>query len=470
MVDIQEILKKHGHGLKPDQYQVFKAWVIWYARWFVHRHERAPLILQGPAGCGKSYTAARAIKACKEIKVGRIGICAWTHEAVAVIEGFTSDYGIVAAADTVMGLLALRLSKERDHNGHNKVERSSKSAVYGQLSLCCVDECSMLEGDILEYFEPESIPTVYMFDPYQLPPIGKGDEKGISRTPQLSPVGELNGKHLALTNVVRYAGQVLELATAIRNIDEINGKLPPIKDFVTPEGNLQIAPQGTLGPKAIELFRDPDLKPRVLAWANATVDQWNRELRGKLHPEYIEPYVPGEMVIAKDQIIHWGTDDVIARSSESLEILSVDSDLVDIAFSSYTDTIEVIKLEVRSPRTVQWIETIHPDTYPAFLGLIKWHRYKIANAPKHERGRLWVEYFAFLERFNVVVKGGQIENLILLPRLQYAYAMTIHQAQGKTFTHVLTDQALWKTNVPTWYKMRLAYTALTRASIQVIYG
>ncbi|MCC5619556.1 hypothetical protein LC605_31810 [Nostoc sp. CHAB 5836] len=73
------------------------------------------------------------------------------------------------------------------------------------------------------------------------------------------------------------------------------------------------------------------------------------------------------------------------------------------------------------------LSMIHPDDWDLINFAVAEAKKGIFQLPVKQRSHAWREYYEFLETYNLVVKGS------LMHRLQYGYAITVHQSQGGTF-------------------------------------
>lgn len=102
---------------------------------------------------------------------------------------------------------------------------------------------------------------------------------------------------------------------------------------------------------------------------------------------------------------------------------------------------------------------IHEDSWDETERFLRQWKSNILQSDRDLRSSMWREYYQFLEKYCLTMRGNTCMN-----RLQYAYALTIHQSQGSTFENVFLDYAdLIRCKEPTM-RNRLLYTGATRAS------
>jgi hypothetical protein len=76
---------------------------------------------------------------------------------------------------------------------------------------------------------------------------------------------------------------------------------------------------------------------------------------------------------------------------------------------------------------------IHPDSWDLIKYAVNNAKKEIFQLTANQRSYAWREYYEFLETYNLLVKGS------LMNRLQYGYAITVHQSQGGTFPNCFVD-------------------------------
>lgn len=101
---------------------------------------------------------------------------------------------------------------------------------------------------------------------------------------------------------------------------------------------------------------------------------------------------------------------------------------------------------------------IHRDSWELIKSAVSAEQKRILTLKVNERKSAWREYYEFLETYNLVFKGG------LMHRLQYGYAITVHQSQGGTFPHCFVDTSNIFGCQDKIMRNKLLYVAYTRAA------
>jgi hypothetical protein len=337
-----------------------------------------------------------------------------------------------------------------------------------------------------------------MGDPAQLPPVMDSSKVSAAVQEADSPIFALPGG-VELTEVQRYEGAIAEYVTAIRQ--DLRVPAPELQTT----GNITRCRSAAWEAQLIEAFRSVDLeaepnKVRALAWTNKRMAAINEVVRAEIFGYDVAPFLRGERLIAKEptwvmqsfakqdedgqtyQKQSWGiqlnscqectvhaistfTDDMllhvpVPNESYRVELLKEVPDSIRACLWAM-QTIDCYRLEVVTDCNGDaTIRTPTVEELPRLWSLLKdWLKAIKEESDGKIRSRQWRSYFLFLEKYNLVVK-----NNTLLYRLQYAYAMTVHQSQGSTYEHVFVDASNIYRQRNLVRRNKLLYTACTRAS------
>ena len=156
----------------------------------------------------------------------------------------------------------------------------------------------------------------------------------------MPPVGEtepiVSTTHLikqsaTLTKVVRYDGELAQIAEAIRSQPKYSRTLFPFT--TTSDHTILCLPKSQWFDKAIALFESTEFQQnpdhiRFLAWRNKTVDSLNHFVRSQLWGEDALLYLPGDRLIARRPLFRpkpgakgknkWG---IIINNSEEAQVI-----------------------------------------------------------------------------------------------------------------------------------------------------
>lgn len=182
--------------------------------------------IAGSAGSGKTFMLAEMIKRYKKVfPKSLIGVAAPTNKAVRILseklsdfslnysfynaEGF--DYNQVHIGTVHKWLRATPNSKDLEVDSEDlEFVIDEANNALGAMSILFVDECSMITPDFHKLITDFSQKVIYIGDPYQLFPV-TGNKEGY----QVSPTFDVGNKFI-LSEVVRYDGEILKVATRLR--------------------------------------------------------------------------------------------------------------------------------------------------------------------------------------------------------------------------------------------------------------
>ncbi|MBD0261179.1 MAG: AAA family ATPase [Tolypothrix sp. Co-bin9] len=160
----------------------------------------SPFVLRGYAGTGKTFCAQRIIKALQPN--GKVAICAPTHKAVHVLRRMAQEYDLKDVYIATLHSLLHIMPGEYDALGRQKLKANewSKEPWFHEFALVVIDEASMVDSELMVLIEEQEVPTLFMGDPAQLPPINETE----------SPVFQIPAGY-ELTQVMRYEGAIAQL-------------------------------------------------------------------------------------------------------------------------------------------------------------------------------------------------------------------------------------------------------------------
>jgi exodeoxyribonuclease-5 len=433
-------------GLNDGQRKAFDRVLDWY------RSGESFHVLSGAAGTGKSFLAARIVKAIQSIYPRHaIGLTATTHKACSVLGNFAKENRINSKVGTIYRKLGITL----DRNGEGDLaipENTAPKTFLEDLIIC--DESSMIEAELLSLITDRS-KVLFLGDRFQLPSVKDG---------KISPVFSLQSGS-ELTEVVRYAGSILRLATNIR--EDMESRFLP--NFCPDDSLKRLGSYDWMG-NLIQTF-ESNPNTRALAWTNQRVSSINRELRHHFYGEDCKQFEIGEILIAKEPIktengeFWFDTEDqehkpcydwvntadelrVLDTFSTHLYIeeLHLEAQAWRLDLDHYGNTIEVNALDLdRSQEITKALNT--------------WKKAIISEKDLHLRKKKWRDFYSVCDRLSIKPNKN-----LYLTKLSPAFAQTVHQSQGSTFDHVFMDYRNIS-NCPDFpLRNQLLYVAATRAS------
>ncbi len=412
--------------------------------------------LKGYAGTGKTTLMQILVEDMQNARL-KVVLTAPTNKAVAVLERKMREAGLSIPCMTIYSLLGLSPGSE-DAKRKPKRIGPDKSRFF-DVVVC--DECSMLPSDVMDFVERMLARKFVLFlgDPAQLPPVG---EK-ISRAFLVEDSYEL-------TEIVRYGGQVLELATSIRGMIETGSpdwsKFQPAIDADDPS-------KGVFCPGQVESmrwiedaftsdeFKDDNDSFRVLAWTNRRVKELNRHIRRLNYGETPTPFVPTERVLVRNPVRRQGDEgeETVIQTNDEATVVSIEADVATFLFDEHqagtnksgktvhfvpardiTLNVWRVVLETRFGEQVETMMAADEEQYERACKLL------VSDAERNSAR--WFAYFdGFLDK---------------ITKIQSVYAMTAHTSQGSTFKNVFVDMDDITGNRVVVEMLKLVYVASTR--------
>ena len=382
--------------------------------------------LRGYAGTGKTFVVGHLVDRLAEEDVS-VTVCAPTHKAVQVMsEEIENDE---VATRTLHSFLGLQLQPQQD-GAYELVDEEERQFSKG---VVIVDEASMIGQKEWAFIEstPFWLQWVFVGDPAQLPPVNEDP----------SPALEIPGPKLEKVHRQAEGNPIVNLATDVR--DRSGGRFE--SDFQNGKGvGITKNRESFLG-SLLQAFSDRSFDEdvtfaRVLAYRNDTVGWYNQRIRKALHGEDAPRFVPGEWIVAGET---WYNES--ERQITNSEEVSVEEAGIETYTAPDQREWTVWDLEVSSAREGQsrTLKVLHEEEWDRYQSALKRRKEKAQEDPSK-----WDRYYDLREQF---------------ARVDYAYATTVHKAQGSTYDTVFVDyRDLRQCNGPE--KNALLYVAVTRPS------
>ena len=359
--------------------------------------------LRGYAGTGKTFLVTRLVEDLLE-EEEPVTVCAPTHKAVQVLG--THLQSVPAQMKTLHSFLGLRLRPSED--GTYKLVPEGGMEEYAE-GIVIVDEASMIGQQEWQFIEQSSgfLRWLFVGDPAQLPPVNEPE------SPALKVPGPM------LTEVHRQArdNPILDLATQIREgtVERFQSQYAN-GSGVAITHNTDGFRESLLRTFDTDAFDQDATYARVLAYRNRTVRRYNQEIREARYGSDAPRFEPGEWLVARETWYH--DQSLVVLNSEEVRVTSATVEAVEAEdLSEWT----VWTLKVRSPMrgTTATLHVLHEDEKERYENDLANRK----DAAKEDT-RKWQGYFELRERF---------------ARVDYAYATTVHRAQGSTFNTVFVD-------------------------------
>lgn len=381
--------------------------------------------LRGYAGTGKTYLVSRLVEQLLEEDC-TVTVCAPTHKAVQVLSDQLGEAPV--QMQTLHSFLGLRLQPS-EGGEYELVAEESRDFAPG---IVIVDEASMIGREEWHHIEesPFWLQWLFVGDPAQLPPVNEDP----------SPALDVPGPTLETVHRQAEDNPILELATRIRK-----GEDGPFGSRFERGQGVAITPDrrdfldSLLRAFETDAFEEDATHARVLAYRNKTVHRYNREIRQTRHGSAAPQFVEGEWLVATETWYYEGAPRLM--NSEEVRVKKASVDTLE---SKDLSEWKVWELKVRTPgrgltRTVYVLHEDEQERYEQTLN----RRRRAAE----DDGSKWDRFFDLREQF---------------ARVDYAYASTVHKAQGSTFDTVFVDHRDLQACRDDEERRSLLYVAVTR--------
>jgi exodeoxyribonuclease V len=430
--------------------------------------------LAGYAGVGKTTVVARVVGDLDKAGL-RVMVLAPTHKALSVLADKLGGADVDTA--TLQSALALKLKDLPD--GQQQTEDTGEPGSLRDYQVAIIDEASMVSAAMFAtaLSKRGAARLLFVGDPAQLPPVdqsaqgaasGEASEKKVG--PELSPAfGDAVPLHWRLTEVVRQAQEnpIIRLATAARQC--IDGgqefDLRMMGEHLRAGDDKFLAMQSGSVVDVAGLVADAiahGQDTRALALDNQTVQAVNAHVHAMVYSGR-GAYPAGTQLIAQDGFTGWVPESIgqpkwqklLVRNATLLTVLGCEESPhpAEPARPAY----KLVLQNEGGTQLVCWVP-VQPQQWQADISehFAQYRRLKL-----REKIVQAGEARSLREQANRSSAAGWELKARFAP-LRYAYAMTVHKAQGSTFDAVVLAWESFGKSRCIQTRNRLAYVALTR--------
>lgn len=447
---------------------------------FLYDRSNREFTLTGAAGCGKTTILKEVLRFFKHRMIVAVAV---SHAAKTVLNrAINEDSNLSIDVMTIAKLLGAQHNNE----SHKKIDLKAsehKFAPIDRYSLIIVDECSMIDDEMLKMIRERSKEKQIIFtgDMYQLPPVENENERDSStfNVPLRAD----------LVTPVRYDKIIGDLALYYRYLifmfkeynyfdwDMLKKHRPDLSNGTTSIKFLSREDQFMY--HAQEYFmKDPE-NTRVLCYKNTTIDYYNSRLRN-IASHHIKGfnsdsrYCSGETIIMNAPYILEGDRKSEIHNGEVFRIKFVgrEEETVKITYinPSYrydnkldmevTDTLELkqYRLTLNDPYSDEYRGTIlciHEDSEELYKQYCDMLIEQAKSLSADARKSAWRRFYGLKDRYADV---------------SYIYAQSCHKAQGQTISNVFVhaDDILGVKATSFKAKLQSLYVAVTRAKYNLV--
>jgi hypothetical protein len=404
--------------------------------------------LIGNAGFGKTFLTADTIR---DVPAGVVIYCAApTHKAVKVIHDMTVKAGInhKVKCATIHSILGLKMVER----GQEEICIPDPYATPKYCDVMFLDECSMIDDDMIGYIMESSIRTVvFIGDPAQLPPVNDHDKESSTFTGV--------DFYSRLSEPVRQAleSPIITLATALRlcqESDELH--LPQIQTALNDKGEgIHVLKYAQFLEEFYKYVISDDFisnsnYARCLGFTNDHVDSINDYVRKRMHGEDVAPWIEGELIVAQEA----GTKAKfpIYKNAEEFIIHEIEIDMIEIDDKEYQ--FRELTIVSNDDGKQHKMKVIHEESAGELAFSLQ--RYAdLARSDKAGASGHWKRFWALKKTFTT---------------FKHIYAQTIHKSQGSTYTNTFISTPDVLQYGITILTKKLLYTGTTRSTTNTFFA
>lgn len=415
------------------------------------------MILDGYAGTGKSSTIAALVRVCNHLKIPCV-LLAPTGRAAKVLGGYSGKQ-----AYTIHKWI-YRRNMQRDGFYHVGVRPNLNNNA-----LFVVDEASMIsnkaEGglaqglldDLMEFvFSAEGNSLLLCGDKAQLPPVGTAESPALDLE-YMKHAYAFDVYHASLKQVVRQKEEsgILFNATMLRKAFHNN-------EEIKVKATLDVKPRDAqeLSDDLEKCFSTEDGKENVivLCRSNKRANLFNKQIRASVL-QYDEELNSGDLLMITRNNYFWLKEEPEVGFLANGDIVQIRKVIryIDEYGLRFAD-VEVFLLDFPGMEPFQvrvLLEALH------------------VNAPSIPEQQMRALYESILldspgnETRPEAKKRVQNDPFYQALQVKYAYAVTVHKAQGGQWENVVIDYGFMPEDAENSENTRWLYTAFTRATKQL---
>lgn len=403
--------------------------------------KRQGFTLTGEGGTGKTTCVMDAVK--QMVEAGhKVLLAAPTNKAVKQMQKAAASHGFTEGqvhACTLAKSLGLALLPAGEEKKVKKVGR----CIIPDFSVLVMDEASMVSKyalfeRILPAVRAAGVYLVVVGDSWQLPPVKETKSEafdlfeGVSLTTverfgKDSPIG-------VLTSGLR--GALIADRSYSFDSNAVGVECVRPADFVD---------------TVVSAFRADTEDTRALAWTNAKVNTINQAVRQSIYGKQVARFEVGERVVTGAPIFDPLMDELVLGTDEECIVKAMtESTVYDEHGGREYDTYQLVLDPIYADVGSIHCHVIHDNS----IRQLDRDLDAIRERAKNDR-REWFWFHKLRDLF---------------ADIRYCYCITVHRAQGSTFSNVLVDVPNILRNKTRSERNRLLYVACSRASKRLVLG
>lgn len=407
----------------------------------------------GEGGTGKTFSVMKIAQ--QIVPEGyKILFAAPTNKAVKQLEKAARAAGVVANNMCTFRTVHSALGLSVMPSDENKYPAQVREPILGKFDMVVVDEASMNNRVLINNY---LVPALYrterntfllqMGDRFQLAPVRELKSTAF----EMFESFELTQNERQLDNEDGTPNTILQLAKKIRPYIE-NGQ--PLKLSLVNDQNITVYKDAQFLSAILDRFDlNTDLDEiRVLAWMNDRVDDINAAIRRKVYGPKAARFEVGERVVTGAPVKD-GEDIALSTDEECLVSAMTESYINDERTGEEWKTWCLCLNPIYAESAQVFAHVLHESEQRRYDEHMRALFVQAKEAVGASRGLQWKKYWEFKELFSDI---------------KYCYCITIHRAQGSTYTTAIVDVKNILKNPISSERKRLAYVGFSRPRCELI--
>jgi len=445
---------KTNLGFNPTQNQDLA--INLFSQFLFSENKMELFLLSGYAGTGKSSLIAAIVKTLKAKRI-KTKLLAPTGRAAKVLANFSNES-------------AFTIHKQIYFSGNEVVgQKVSLAKNLFKNTFFFVDEASMIAGldaneglnlleDLLNYvYSGENCRLIVLGDRGQLPPVGQEDSPALSLEFLNTYYSKLKIIPATLTEVVRIDNQssVLTNASFLRSLQDYQVPLILKTDSTQTIRITGLELKDQLESSYSQVGMDETI---LLTLSNKRANRWNHEIRNRIlyREELLER---GDMLMVVKNNYHWldpkstigfianGELVKVKRVLNSEQLYGFNFTHLEISFVDYPEESDL--------KIIALTDAINAESPNLPRDKMKELFFAVEKDYLHERNKQ--------KRYQLILKNPYFNAV----QVKYAYAVTVHKAQGGQWSHVYIDYGFIPDEMKTKNYLKWLYTSLTRTTEKI---